>query len=128
VTIPPEAGAKFAQELPYGSEEWHAKYNTLRNNNEGMHGFVKDGAHEALDDPSRRRVHGVAAQSIFVAFLLMAANVRKIEAFGQEKVVSIEVAKVRRRAKRRVTKPLGSWHPGGPETEALPCPDPPLTA
>jgi hypothetical protein len=34
VTIPPAAGAKFAQTLLYGSAEWQAMYATLRNTNE----------------------------------------------------------------------------------------------
>jgi len=38
-----------------------------------MNGFVKDGAHEALGDPQRRRIRGVVAQSVLVAFLLLAA-------------------------------------------------------
>jgi hypothetical protein len=127
VTIPPEAGAKFAQELTYGSDAWHAVYSTLRNTNEGIHGFVKDGAHEALDDPRRRRLLGVAAQSIIVAFLLMAANVRKIEAFHNEVVTSIGPTR-RRPPRRRLTKPIDTWRPGTPDTQVLPGHDPPLTA
>jgi hypothetical protein len=46
-----------------------------------MNGYVKDPAHEALDDAGRRRLHGVAARSVLVAFLLLAANVRKIRTF-----------------------------------------------
>jgi hypothetical protein len=59
VTVPPEAGAKYVQELPHESPEWHAMYATLRNSNEGMNGFIKDGAREAVDDPERRRIRGV---------------------------------------------------------------------
>jgi hypothetical protein len=81
VTLPPEEGAKFAQELPHGSPEWHATYTMLRNSNEGMNGFIKDGAREAVDDPERRRIRGVAAQSVLVAFQLFAANMRKIDEF-----------------------------------------------
>jgi hypothetical protein len=36
VTVPPEAGAKFAQPLLYGSDDWQAAYATLRSTNEGM--------------------------------------------------------------------------------------------
>ena len=46
-----------------------------------MNGYVKDPAHEALDDAGRRRLFGTAAQSILAALLLMAANVRKIQTF-----------------------------------------------
>ncbi len=63
LTVPTEQGAKFLQALQYQSPEWHAVYSTLRNCVEGANGNVKDGAHEALDDPERRRIQGVAAQS-----------------------------------------------------------------
>jgi hypothetical protein len=46
-----------------------------------MNGFIKDGAREAVGDPERRRIRGVAAQSVLVAFQLFAANMRKIEEF-----------------------------------------------
>jgi hypothetical protein len=58
--------------------------NTVRDANEGENGFLKDPAHEALDEADRRTVHGVAAQSVFVvAFLVMAANVRRIRLSGE---------------------------------------------
>jgi hypothetical protein len=59
-------GAKFDQDPLCGSSEWHAAYATLRNSIEGMNGFFKDGAYEAHGDPQRRRIRGVAAQSVFV--------------------------------------------------------------
>ena len=37
------------------------------------------GAH--LDDPGHRRIHGVAGQSLLVALLVLAANMRKIRPF-----------------------------------------------
>jgi hypothetical protein len=39
-------------------------YSSIRNTNEGMNGFIKDSAYEALGDPLRRRIHGRAAQTI----------------------------------------------------------------
>ncbi len=81
ITVPPDVGAKCRQELPHESPEWRATYRTLRNSNEGMNGFFKDGSREAVDDPERRRIRGVAAQSILVAFQLFAANMRKIGDF-----------------------------------------------
>lgn len=81
VTIPDEAGAKWQQDLPYGTADHANVYNALRDSQEGFHGFVKDGAKEALEHPDRRRVHGIAAQGIFTAFLLAAANLRKIRTF-----------------------------------------------
>jgi hypothetical protein len=45
-----------------------------------MNGFVKDGSHEALGDPERRRIRGVAAH-VFAAFRLCGANLRKIDLY-----------------------------------------------
>jgi hypothetical protein len=78
ITIAPGTGARYRQDLPYASPAWQARYATLRNTIEGLNGFVKDPAHEALAQPARRRVRGIAAQSIFTALLLIAANIRKI--------------------------------------------------
>jgi hypothetical protein len=109
VTLPPDVGAKYVQELPHESAEWHAVYATLRNSNEGMNGFVKDGAQEAIDDPERRRIRGVTAQSTLVAFQLFAANMRKIDEFLQRKAADSK--KVRKLPSRRRTKSLVTWTP-----------------
>jgi len=81
ITITPDVGARYRQDLPYGSPAWHARYATLRNTIEGLNGLVKDTAHEALAAPARRRIRGIAACSLFTALLLMAANIRKIRAW-----------------------------------------------
>ena len=119
--------AKLGQELLHNSEEWHAHYATLRNSIEGFNGFIKDGAHEALDRRERRRVHGVAAQSVFVAFLAFAANLRKIATFLAE-VAAVETGKVRRLPRRRQTRSIETWRPESTGVEETPGPDPPLTA
>jgi len=132
ITVPPEAGAKYVQELPHESPEWHAMYATLRNSNEGMNGFIKDGAREAVDDPERRRIRGVAAQSVLVAFQLFAANMRKIEEFLAHR--EAEGNKVRKLPSRRRTRSLPTWAPKTPAgiaattDDATGDPDPPLTA
>jgi hypothetical protein len=126
VTIPPDAGAKFHQDLLFGSPEWHSVYSTLRNSIEGFNGYVKDGAHEALDDSERRRLRGVAAQSVLVAFLLLGANLRKISAFLSE-ARAIEAGTVKRLPRRRQTKALDTWRPTAVIADVAP-PDPPLTA
>jgi len=56
----PEFKAEFAQILPHKTPEWQKVYATLRNSVEGMNGFIKDGAREAIDDPERRRIRGAA--------------------------------------------------------------------
>jgi hypothetical protein len=81
ITIPPDVGARYRQDLPYGTPAWHARYATLRNTIEGLNGYAKDPARQALGQPGRRRVRGIAAQSLFTALLLMAANIRKIRAW-----------------------------------------------
>lgn len=77
INIPPDVGARYRQDLAYGSEEWHRTYATCRNTIEGTNGYVKDTAHESLQAPGRRRVRGIAAQSVFVGLLLVAANIRR---------------------------------------------------
>jgi hypothetical protein len=128
ITLPPEAGAKFAQTLFFGSDQWQDVYATLRSSIEGMNGYVKDGAKEAIDDPERRRIRGVAPQSVFVAFQLCAANFRKIEGFLAQAMAEA-AGTVRHLPKRRRTRSLGRWLPDRSTlTHAEPDsgPDPPL--
>ena len=72
---------------------------TLRNTIEGLNGYVKDPAHQALAQPARRRVRGIAARSLFTALLLMATNIRKIRAWRA--LTARDKARTTRRARRR---------------------------
>jgi hypothetical protein len=81
ITIAPDIGARYRQDLPHGSPAWQKAYATLRNTTEGLNGYAKDPARQALAQPGRRRVRGIAACSLFTALLLMAANIRKIRAW-----------------------------------------------
>ncbi len=90
---------------------------------EGFNGYVKDGAHEALDDAERRRVRGVAAQSVFVALLVFAANVRKI-ALVLKELSAMAVGKLRRLPRRRRTASIETWLPAA-STGAIAGHDPP---
>ena len=123
-------GPSLPRLLPHETPEWHAMYATLRNSVEGMNGFIKDGAREAVDDPERRRIRGVAAQSVLVAFQLFAANLRKIDEFLANR--EAEGKSVRKLPSRRRTQSLPSWAPQTPTTvvagDATDDPDPPLTA
>ena len=110
VTIAPDTGARYRQDLPYGSPAWHKTYATLRNTIEGLNGLIKDPAHEALAQPARRRVRGIAAQSLFTALLLMAANIRKIRAWRA--LTAGDKTAIARRARRRRTS-LPSYLPDG---------------
>ena len=104
ITIAPDAGARYRQDLPYGSPAWHARYATLRNTTEGLNGYAKDPAHQALAQPARRRVRGIAACSLFTALLLIAANIRKIRAWralpGSGKAATAQRARRRRSSLR----------------------------
>ena len=99
ITIAPGIGARYRQDLPYGSPAWHKTYATLRNTIEGLNGLIKDPAHEALAQPARRRVRGIAAQSIFTALLLTAANIRKIRAWRA--LTARDKTRITQRARRR---------------------------
>ena len=110
ITIAPDVGARYRQDLPYASPAWHARYATLRNTIEGLNGYAKDPAHEALAQPARRRVRGIAAQSIFTAILLIAANIRKIRAWRA--LTASDKTRITRRARRRRAS-LRDWVPDG---------------
>jgi hypothetical protein len=100
ITIAPDVAARHAQSLAYGSEQWARHYATLRNTIEGWNGFVKDPAHEALAQPARRRVRGIAAQGVFVTLLLVAANLRKIDIYRHQ-IANRDEIEARKRARRR---------------------------
>ena len=110
ITIAPGTGARYRQDLPYGSPAWHHTYAALRNTIEGLNGYVKDPARQALAQPARRRVRGIAAQSIFTALLLIAANIRKIRAWRN--LTARDKARITQRARRRRTS-LRDYLPDG---------------
>ncbi len=110
ITIAPDTGARYRQDLPYGSPAWQARYATLRNTIEGLNGYAKDTAHQALAQPGRRRVRGLAAQSLFTALLLAAANIRKIRAWRA--MTADDKTATTRRARRRRTS-LRDYRPDG---------------
>jgi hypothetical protein len=100
ITIAPDIGARHRQDLAFGSPQWARTYATYRNTIEGTNGYVKDTAHQSLASPGRRRVRGIAAQSLFVGLLLMAANFRKTAAY-RDLVQAGDAHKVVARARRR---------------------------
>jgi hypothetical protein len=110
ITIAPDTGARYRQDLPYGSPAWQARYATLRNTIEGLNGYAKDPAHQALAQPGRRRIRGIAACSLFTALLLMAANIRKIRAWRA--LTASDQTRITRRARQRRTS-LRDYLPDG---------------
>jgi hypothetical protein len=97
ITIAPDTGARHRQDLPFASPAWQDSYATMRNTIEGLNGYVKDPAREALAQPARRRVRSIAACALFTALLLMAANLRKIRAWRTRTTQQPATTRTRRR-------------------------------
>ncbi|MEV6865646.1 hypothetical protein AB0M44_32185 [Streptosporangium subroseum] len=104
ITIAPEHGAKHAQALPYSTADQQRVYHRLRSSTEGFNGYAKDDAHEAIQRSQGRRIRGIAAQSLLLAFQLAHANFRKIFRW-LDSLPRID-GRPRRRIRRRTTKPL----------------------
>jgi hypothetical protein len=111
VTMAPEDGAKHWQPRPYGSPEWQKIYSTLRNATEGTNGYAKDDVRESIERAQGRRLRGIAAQTLLLAFQLAHVNIRKINAWLDTLPGADGLP--RRRARRRKTKPLRHWTPKG---------------
>jgi hypothetical protein len=112
ITIAPDIGARYRQDLPYGTPAWHQRYATLRNTIEGLNGYAKDPARQALAQPGRRRVRGINAQSMFTALLLTAANIRKIRGWRALTAAGKTPTTHRARRRRRRTS-LRDYLPDG---------------
>lgn len=98
-TFEGDAGAKFAQALLYESPEWKKRYASARNTIESTNAYLKDANHGALHDGGRRRAAGFATQFLFTTLIVLAANVRKIETFLENKASAVvtRLPKLRRR-------------------------------
>ncbi|MFD9891550.1 hypothetical protein ACFWY9_19615 [Amycolatopsis sp. NPDC059027] len=110
VTIPPEAGAKHGQALPFESPEWDRAYHTLRNGIEGTNGYLKDPTNTNLESAGCRRIRGIAAVHFLVGFQLAASNLRK-RAHWRHTHPADPATPPRRRRRRRATRPLTDWKP-----------------
>ncbi|MCC9706945.1 hypothetical protein E4N62_17715 [Streptomyces sp. MNU76] len=68
--------------------------------------------YERLEDAGTRRIRGIAAQTLLLAFQLAHANRRKLRAWADS--IALHDDRPRRRpTRRRKTKPLGTWTPKG---------------
>ncbi len=81
ISVRRETLAGHRQPLLYGSKEHAAVHRNARNAQEGLHGFAKDDANEAIGNPGLRRRRGLAAQSLYAAVGLAVASIRKIVSF-----------------------------------------------
>ncbi|MFF1309148.1 hypothetical protein [Streptomyces sp. NPDC058307] len=111
VTVPPEAGANLWQPLQYGSEAWQRVYFRLRNSIEGINGYAKDPLYERLEDADTRRIRGIAAQALLLAFQLAHANRRKLRAWADS--IALHDDRPRRRPTRRQDQAPGHLDPQG---------------
>ncbi|GGO98778.1 hypothetical protein [Wenjunlia tyrosinilytica] len=112
VTLAPISGAKDWQALEYGDEEWQKVYFRLRNSVEGFNGYAKNPLGEGIEAADSRRIRGIAAQTILLAFQLAHVNRRKIKEWVE--TLALDGQRPRKRTHhRRRTKPLGRWTPTG---------------
>jgi hypothetical protein len=81
ITVSPETGAKHWQALEYGGPEWQKIYFRLRNSVEGYNGYAKNPLAEGIEAAGSRRIRGIAAQTILLAFQLAHANRRKVKSW-----------------------------------------------
>jgi len=72
---------KRAQGLVYGTEEGETFHQYARNGIESLNAQIKTGGTADIQTASRRRTRGIAAASIFSAFLLVQHNLTRIASF-----------------------------------------------
>ncbi|WP_328977314.1 hypothetical protein [Streptomyces canus] len=112
VTVSPEAGAKQWQALEYSGPEWQKIYFRLRNSVEGYNGYAKNPLAEGIEAAGSRRIRGIAAQTILLAFQLAHANRRKIKKWLETLALGGERPHRRTHHRRKIKEP-GTWAPTG---------------
>ena len=118
--------ARYAQDLVFGTDEHTDTYNALRQSQEGLHGFAKDEAYEALGSPGKRRIRGLAAQSLCAAFLLAAAGIRKVRIFLRNAIEDANGDLYVVRKKRKGEHATSHLPPGSKGTRGDPAFDNPV--
>lgn len=126
VTFRHEHGAKMAQSIRFGTDEWSTWYHPNRSLIEAYNAYIKDDNYELLAAAGRRRLRGRTAQTILTALHVVAANLRRIDDYLDEhENTEPPITLTSRRAGKRRTRSLRDHHPvdvpGDP-------PDFPLTA
>jgi len=92
VNIPATAGAKLAQEIQYGSDQWAREYAVDRGAIEAKNAYLKDGSKEALEVPTKRRLRGYAAQYLLIGLSVVTANLRRIQSFRDKQFLATSEA------------------------------------
>lgn len=112
ITVSAATGAKHGQDLAFGSADWVRVYFSGRNSVEAFNGYAKDSLYEDLEDGRSRRIRGIAAASLLVAFQLAHANTRKIASWLRTRPKDGEPPQ-RRPSARQPKKPPELWTPAG---------------
>lgn len=119
VTFDADVLRKHRQPLAHKGPEWNKVYHSLRNTIEGFNALSKDGSKQPIEPADRRRIRGLAATSLLVAFLLAARNLRKIATFNQDADWNGDgtMTVTKPKAKRARKKILADYHPRHPKTK-----------
>lgn|GEM_PF-388380 len=119
VTFDAHALRKHRQPLAHKGPEWNSVYGSLRNTIEGFNALAKDGSKQPIEPADRRRIRGLAATSLLVAFLLAARNLRKITTFNRDADWNGDgTMTVNKPKAKRTPKPsLAEHHPRHPKTK-----------
>lgn len=82
VTVQPdEVIPRYVQDMQFGTREWGAMFQTLRQTIESTNAQLKNAAKGDARASERRRVRGLAAATLFVTALAVALNLRKLAVF-----------------------------------------------
>ncbi|MFC4329634.1 hypothetical protein ACFPC0_17885 [Streptomyces andamanensis] len=117
LTFSRDVGIRYWQELDHGLAPWVHHYFRLRNRVEHFNGYAKD--QEAVERSRTRRIRGIAAQSLLLAFQIAHANHRKLTAWLSTLPTEAQPAR-RRPSNRHKPKNPRDWTPKG----YLPAPSP----
>jgi hypothetical protein len=123
VTIGPSPGARWRQDVRYGTDAWETEYGK-RNGIESFNARIKHPVYGALDSPGRRRVRGRTAAFMFTAMTVAAENLRLID---NSLSAQDEPASHKLRPRRRRDLP-GSWGEESPLRPQRAGPAPPAAA
>ena len=123
ITIGPSPGAKWRQDIQYGTEAWRREMGR-RNEAEHFNADLKSAIQGALDSAGRRQVKGRTAATVFTAITIVAENVRRIDVFV---AIQAKPKASKPRSKRRRDRP-GSWGEESPLRRKQPGPAPPAAA
>ncbi|WP_329069948.1 hypothetical protein [Streptomyces sp. NBC_01429] len=117
LTFARDTGIRYWQELDHGLAPWVHHYFRLRNRVEHFNAYAKD--HEAIERSRTRRIRGIAAQSLLLAFQLAHANHRKLASW-LDTLQTGDLPARRRSSNRHTLKNPHHWTPNG----YLPNPSP----